>query len=65
MPPAISKVQPVMPFDSLLPSHTTSGETFAGSIPSKPDSGAFIMSAKTPSVMRVRADGAIAFDVMP
>ena len=65
LPPAISKVQPVTPFDSALASQTTSGDTFAGSIASKPDSGAFIMSAKTPSVMRVRADGAIAFEVIP
>ena len=38
---------------------------FSGAIASKPDSGCAIMSSKTPSVRRVRADGAIAFAVTP
>ena len=37
----------------------------AGSITSKPDSGLRIMSGKTFSVSRVRAEGAIAFAVTP
>ena len=45
------------PRDSALPSHTTSGEMFSGAIPSKPEVGFAIMSLKTSSVMRVRADG--------
>ena len=51
--------------DSALPSQTTSGEMFSGAIASKPLSGFAIMSVKTSSVMRVRADGAIALAVTP
>ena len=58
-------MQPVTSFDSALPSHTTSGETLAGSIVSKPLSGLAIISANTSSVMRVRAEGAMALAVMP
>ncbi len=51
--------------DSTLPSHTTSGEMFSGAIASKSLSWVDIMSAKTVSVIRVRADGAIALTVTP
>nr|CRL71982.1 hypothetical protein CPGR_00793 [Mycolicibacter nonchromogenicus] len=51
--------------DSTLPSHTTSGLTFSGAIASKAWPWVFIMSANTVSVIRVRADGAIAFTVTP
>ena len=64
-PPETSKTRPVTSRDSGLPSHTTSGATFSGAMRSKPCSGAFIMSAKTASVMRVRAEGATALAVTP
>lgn len=51
--------------ESVLPSQTTRGETFSGAMASTPSSGAAIMSAKTVSVMRVRAAGAMALTVMP
>ena len=38
---------------------------FSGAISSKPSSGFCIMSANTSSVMRVRAEGAIALAVTP
>ena len=60
MPPSTSNTRPVTSRESALPSQTTSGEMFAGSLTSKPASGAFMRSANTSSVMRVRADGAIA-----
>ena len=65
LPPAISKTWPVTSRDSALPSQTTSGATFSGAIASKPLAGFAIMSAKTVSVMRVRAAGAMALAVMP
>ncbi|SLH22162.1 Uncharacterised protein [Mycobacteroides abscessus subsp. abscessus] len=58
-------MRPVTPADWVLPSHTTSGEMFSGAIASKPDSGLAIMSAKTVSVIRVRAEGAMALTVTP
>ena len=65
MPPSTSKTRPVTSRDSVLPSHTTSGETLPGSFGSKPSSGAAMRSANTSSVMRVRAAGAIALAVTP
>ena len=56
---------PVTPRESAEQSHATKGATFSGAIASKPASGAFMMSANTASVMRVRAAGAIAFEVTP
>src|ERR1700752_3913270 len=69
-PPRISTPPPSNPFpvtsrDPALPSHTTSGETFSGAMASKSWSCVAIISAKTVSVIRVRADGAIALTVTP
>ena len=68
-PPSISKTRPVTFDDSTDPSHTTSAEMFAGSIASnEPSSGAAICAAiasPAPSVICVRADGAIALTVTP
>lgn len=56
----------MIPADSAEPSQTTRGETFSGAMASNPPSaGLAIVSAKTCSVMRVRAAGAIALTVMP
>ena len=63
-PPSTSNTRPVTPPDSSLASHTTSGDTFAGSIASKPESGLAI-DANTFSVIWVRAAGAMAFTVTP
>ena len=65
MPPSTSNTLPVTSRDSTLPSHTTSGEMFSGAMASKSASWVDIMSAKTVSVIRVRADGAIALTVTP
>ncbi|SKS84936.1 Uncharacterised protein [Mycobacteroides abscessus subsp. abscessus] len=66
MPASTSNTLPVTSRDSGLPSHTTSGETFSGAIASNaPSSGLAMVSAKTASVIRVRAAGAMAFTVMP
>ena len=48
-------------------SQATSGDTFSGAMASKASgsSGVAIISVKTPSVMRVRADGASALAVTP
>ena len=64
-PPETSRIFPLTSEESADTSHATRGEMFAGSIASNPSSGAFIMSANTPSVMRVRAAGAIALEVTP
>ena len=54
------------PADCSEPSHTTSGDTFSGAMASNaPSVGAAIVSAKTASVMRVRAAGAMALAVTP
>ena len=63
-PPSTSNTRPVTPPDSSLASHTTSGDTFAGSIASKPKSG-LVIDSNTPSVIWVRAAGAMAFTVTP
>jgi hypothetical protein len=55
----------VIPADSRLPNHTTSGETFSGAIASNPLSGRAISSANACSVIRVRAAGAIALTDTP
>ena len=65
MPPSTSNILPVTSLDSTLPSQTTSGEMFSGAIASKSSSWVAIMSANTVSVIRVRADGAIALTVTP
>jgi hypothetical protein len=66
LPPSISNTRPVTRRESTEPSHTTNGETLAGSIASNsPSAGAAIVSANTPSVMRVRAAGAMALAVTP
>jgi hypothetical protein len=65
MPPSTSNTRPVTSADSTLPSHTTSGEMFSGAMASNPSSGLAIISAKTVSVIRVRAEGAIALTVTP
>src|ERR1700735_1119357 len=65
LPPSTSNTWPVMSRDSLLPNQTTNGEMFSGAIASKSSSWVDIMSANTVSVIRVRADGAIAFTVTP
>jgi hypothetical protein len=64
-PPATSKVRPVTSLASELASQTTRGETCSGAATSNPLSGLAIVSAKTASVIRVRAEGAIAFAVTP
>jgi hypothetical protein len=64
LPPSTSNTRPVTSADSLLPSQTTSGAMFSGAIASKPSATRAIVSANTASVIRVRADGAIAFAVM-
>lgn len=52
--------------DPAEPSHTTSGDTFSGAMASNaPSAGAAIVCAKTSSVIRVRAAGAIALTVTP
>ena len=63
-PPAISKARPVTS-QSPLPSHTTNGDTFAGSMTSKPVSGFFIISGMPCSVIRLRADGAMVLASTP
>jgi hypothetical protein len=65
MPPSTSNTRPVTPLDSALPSQTTSGEMFSGAMASKSLSWVDIMSANTVSVMRVRADGAMALTLTP
>src|SRR6185437_114784 len=65
LPPSTSKTWPVTSRDSLLPNQTTKGEMFSGAIASKSSPWVDIMSAKTVSVIRVRADGAIALTVTP
>lgn len=65
LPPSTSNTLPVTSRDSVLPSHTTSGETFSGAIASKSWPWVDIISANTVSVIRVRAEGAIAFTVTP
>ena len=65
LPPSASNTRPVASH-SADPSQTTRGETFSGAIASKtPSSGAAIVAAKTCSVMRVRAAGAIALTPTP
>ncbi len=49
----------------MLASQATSGETFSGAMASKPAAGAVMTPAKSVSVMRVRAAGAIALAVTP
>ena len=58
---------PALPPSELsgLINHTTNGEMFSGAIASKSSSWVDIMSANTVSVIRVRADGAIALTVTP
>ena len=65
MPPSTSNTRPVTSRDPTLPSHTTSGATFSGAMASKSLPRVAIMSANTVSVIRVRADGAIALTVTP
>src|SRR5271166_1718221 len=65
LPPSTSNTFPVISRDSALPSQTTSGEMFSGAMESKSSSCVAIISAKTVSVIRVRADGAIALTVTP
>ena len=63
-PPAISNARPVTS-QSALPSHTTNGDTLAGSIASKPVSGRAIISGIASSVIRLRADGAMVLATTP
>ena len=66
LPPSTSNTLPVTPALSADPSQATSGATFSGAMASKlPSAGTAIISAKGPSVMRVRAAGAMAFAVTP
>src|SRR5699024_342437 len=69
LPPSTSKTRPVTSPEASEPSHTTSGETLAGSMASKePSSGGAIweaMPSPAEVVIRVRAAGAIALAVMP
>jgi hypothetical protein len=64
-PPSTSNTRPLTARERSEPSQTTSGETFSGAIASNPASGAAIIVLKGPSVMRVRAAGAMAFTVTP
>ncbi|MNY67967.1 hypothetical protein D3C86_2056540 [compost metagenome] len=64
-PPCSSKTWPVTSADWALASQTTVGATLAGSLASKPSSGACMAAAKAVSVIRVRAAGARALAVIP
>ena len=61
-PPPRSKRRPVPPADCSGPSHTNSGEQLAGSMASNSPARTSAIESNTPSVMRVRAEGAMALE---